>query len=169
MRSRAELTALGERLGPLLRGFVRDSGVRIALLVDGSGQVLAQHGFTRSVELRNVASLAASGHAAARALADLTGSGRWRFLHHQGRRQQLVLAPMATPAEDLVLVTIFDGRTTLGLARLFCERLAHTLAELPELRGPAAGTTAERFEGELEAAVEQIFGPGGAERDPHAG
>jgi hypothetical protein len=64
---RSDLPQLVEALRVPVEAFVHESRVRIALLVNGSGQVLAQHGFTRSYHVMNVASLAAATHASSRA------------------------------------------------------------------------------------------------------
>lgn len=157
MRTRAELAGLVEGLRGPLREFVRETRVRIAVLVNGSGQVLAQHGFTRSVQVNDVASLAAASHSAARALGELTRSGRWTHLYNQGSRQQLFLAPFETPAEELILVAIFDGDSSLGLVRLFCDRLSGAVARLPELQVATPFEDAEAFERDLEAGVESVF------------
>ena len=66
----ADLAPLIDALRAPIRVLVREARLRIALLVSGSGQVLAQHGFARGYEVANVASLAAAAHASARALAD---------------------------------------------------------------------------------------------------
>lgn len=164
MRSRTELAGLTERLREPLRDFVRESRVRVAVLVTTSGQVLAQHGFTRSVEIVSVASLAASAHAAARALAEITGSGRWQHLYNQGRSQQLLLSPFRTPSEELILVAIFNEDSTLGLVRLFCDQLAERVSALPDFQMAAPLKAAEEFEQDLEAGVDSIFlsdNPGG--------
>ncbi|HEX6065379.1 MAG TPA: roadblock/LC7 domain-containing protein, partial [Longimicrobiales bacterium] len=87
-----DLPRLVEALKPPIADFVRESRARIALLINGSGQVLAQHGFTRSYEVMNVASLAAAAHASAAALAELTDASRWTHLHHAGKERQLFLA-----------------------------------------------------------------------------
>jgi predicted regulator of Ras-like GTPase activity (Roadblock/LC7/MglB family) len=149
-----------ERLMPALRApvqrFVREARVRIALLVSGSGQVLAQHGFTRSYEIMNVASLAASTHASSQALARLTGAGTWTHLYHAGRHQQLFLAPLHTPAGELILVVIFDHESSLGLVTLFYQQLEQHIGEIPELH--AARSTADQasFERDLNAGLKLV-------------
>ena len=60
MRSAEDLAQLVEALRPTIAEFVREARVRTTLLINTSGQVLAQHGFTRSYEVMNVASLAAA-------------------------------------------------------------------------------------------------------------
>lgn len=155
---RGDLEQVGSALEDPMRDFVREARVRLALLVNGSGQVLSQHGFTRRYEVVNVASLAAAAHAAAGALAELTGAGRWTHLHHAGETRQLVLAPVATPAEPLVLVAIFGDDSSLGLVQLFIDELADTVAALPEMETQAPFTAdQESFERDLEAGLHRLF------------
>ena len=152
-----DLPRLVEALKPPIMTFVRESGVRIALLINGSGQVLAQHGFTRSYEVMNVASLAAAAHAAARALADMTRARHWTHLHHAGRRRQLFLAPLKTPVAELIIVVIFDSDTSLGIVQLFFERLRASVAALPEFQEALAETTEQSFERDLEAGLHRAL------------
>lgn len=153
----ADLQLLMEALTDPMRNFVRESRVRICLLVNGAGQVLSQHGFTRSYEVMNVASLAASAHASARALGELTGSGGWRHMHHAGKERQLFLAPFRTPVQELILVAIFDEDSSLGLVQLFFDRLAGEVIALPQFTAARGSTDAASFEKDLEAGLDGIF------------
>lgn len=152
MRSE-DLARLVEALRPPIAEFVRESRVRIALLINGSGQVMAQHGFTRSYEVMNVASLAAAAHASARALAEMTNAKNWNHLHHAGKERQLFLAPVKTPVAELILVAIFDSDSSLGLVQLFFEQLTANVARLPEFQQQFAETTQQQFERDLEAGL----------------
>ena len=129
------------------------------MLINGSGQVLAQHGFSGAYDVASVASLAAATHASSRALADMTGARRWVYLHHTGRHRQLFLAPFATPAQELILVAIFDEDSSLGLVRLYFNEFEGRVATLPELGTVRTGTSAEDFERELEAGLRHILPP----------
>jgi predicted regulator of Ras-like GTPase activity (Roadblock/LC7/MglB family) len=153
---RADLPRLVEALRDPTQSFVRESRVRIALLVNGAGQVLAQHGFTRSYEVMNVASLAAAAHASSRALAELTGATRWEHLYHGGVERQLFLAPLRTPVEELILVAIFDADSSLGIVRLFYDNLEQQVAALPEFMVARESTDQANFERDLEAGLEFI-------------
>ena len=148
-----DLPRLVEVLKEPTRRFVRESRVRIALLVNGAGQVLAQHGFARAYQVMNVASLAAATHAASRALAELTHSGRWEHLYQAGAEQHLFLAPLRTPGQELIVVAIFDEDSSLGIVQLFYQQLEEEVAALPEFRAAAATTTQARFEKDLEAGL----------------
>jgi predicted regulator of Ras-like GTPase activity (Roadblock/LC7/MglB family) len=145
--------------------FVQEARVRTCMIVNGAGQVLGQHGFTRSYEVVNIAALAAAAHAAAGALASLTEAGRWTHLHNDGRRQQMFLAPLRTPVEELILVAIFDEDSSLGLVQLFFDRLVGEVQALPEFQRRIASGDALSFERDLEAGAARILstdGPGGA-------
>jgi predicted regulator of Ras-like GTPase activity (Roadblock/LC7/MglB family) len=151
-----------ERVVDRLRGpvtdFVDASRVRTAILLSHSGQVLAQHGFARRFDITNVAALAAAAHASAHALADITGAGRWVHLHHEGSENQLFLAPFRIGGEGLVLVTIFDRDSSLGLVQLFFERLVQSVEDVPELRSTLPRGDAAEFERDLEAGLQALLG-----------
>jgi predicted regulator of Ras-like GTPase activity (Roadblock/LC7/MglB family) len=149
---------IGALRGPV-QHFTRESRVRLVLLLDRSGQVLAQQGFTPSYEIASVASLAAAAHTAAQALAGLTGTGGWTHLHHAGRERQLFLAPFRTPAAELILVAIFDRDSSLGLVQLYFERFVEAVSALPQLAERGAAGSAETFERDLEAGLRSVAPP----------
>jgi predicted regulator of Ras-like GTPase activity (Roadblock/LC7/MglB family) len=151
---RDDLPRLVQALRVPIHAFVRESRVRTAVVVNGAGQVLAQHGFTRSYEIMNVASLAAAAHASSHALAELSGAGRWEHLYHGGHERQLFLAPLRTPVEDLILVVIFDADSSLGIVRLFYDTLEKAVSALPEFTVARPGTDQANFERDLEAGLE---------------
>jgi predicted regulator of Ras-like GTPase activity (Roadblock/LC7/MglB family) len=151
---RTDLPRVIEALRVPIQTFVRDANVRIALLVNGAGQVLAQHGFTRSYEVMNVASLAAAAHVSSRALAELIGARRWEHLYHGGQHRQLFLAPLRTPVEELILVAIFDHESSLGIVTLFYETLERNVSALPEFLAARQGTDQANFERDLEAGLD---------------
>lgn len=162
MRS-TDLPHLVQAMRGPIEVFVRDSRARIVLVVSGSGQVLAQHGFARGYRVMNVASLAAATHASSHALAQLSGAGHWEHLYHGGRDRQLFLAPLRTPVENFILVVIFDADTSLGIVRLFYENLEKDVALLPELQQRTDQGDVSDFEQDLEAGLKYSSGDDGGE------
>lgn len=154
---REDLNRVAEALRKPMTDFVRESRVRTAILVNHSGQVLAQHGFSRGFDVANVAALAAAAHVSAHALAELTDSERWQHLHHAGREKQLFLAPFRVGREDLILVAIFEEDSSLGLVQLFFDRLVEAIQEIPELAGGIAPGDPEGLERDLEAGLERLL------------
>lgn len=156
MRS-TDLPRLVDALRGPIESFVKDSRVRITLLITGSGQVLAQHGFTSSYEVMNVASLAAAANASSNALADLLELKRWKHLHHAGSEHQIFLAPINTPIEKLTLVAIFDSASSLGLVQFFFGRLAQEIDALPALDAARPSENQVSFEHDLQDGLDRIF------------
>lgn len=155
---RLDLSEHTQVLAGTLDRFVREARVRLALLVNKSGQVIAQRGFTRAVDVMGAAALAAGIHSASGELARLLGEKGFAHLHHRGADRQLFLGRFDTPAEELLLLAVFDGDSSLGLVRVFFEELAREVAELPGWKA-AAPARGEDFERDLMASLDRLFGP----------
>ena len=73
---------------PPLERFLAESSARLTLLMTSSGQVVAQHGFVRSVDVMTAAALGAAILASTGEIGRLVGESRFHALVHQGTRQQ---------------------------------------------------------------------------------
>jgi tetratricopeptide (TPR) repeat protein len=136
------------------RRFQRDARVRRILLCDSSGRVLAQTGFGEGMDVAAVATLGAGIQSASAALAGMLGQRRFEQLYQGAGEHQLFLAPVPTPAGEMILLLAFGSETTIGLVRVLFRELARELSELP-LVGPAspAPQNAEAFEARLLSSV----------------
>lgn len=145
-----------------LRRFVEDARARLALLLHPSGQVVAQAGFTRAVDVMTACALAAAVHATAGELGRLVDGQAFRGLHHAGDGKQLYLAPTGTARGAYICLTVFDQESSLGLVRMFFNDLCRELATAaPPVPAVAAPTLAANFEVELNANLAALFaGPG---------
>lgn len=144
-------------LSAALDAFARETRVRLSLLIDGSGEVLAQHGFARAVDVRAMASLAAGIHASSAALARMLGEPGFGQLHQAGAEGQIFLAPFAVPGGEMILVAVFGGDSSLGMVRVLSRTLTREIQDLPAWRGGRARTSAEGFERRLEAGVDDAL------------
>jgi hypothetical protein len=142
-----------------LRKYVDDARARLALLLHPSGQVVAQAGFTRAVDVMTACALAAAVHATAGELGRQVEGRAFRGLHHAGTEKQLYIAPADTARGSYICLTVFDRESSLGLVRMFfadlCRELASAEPALPAPRGPALGIN---FESELNANLSALFG-----------
>lgn len=154
---RPTLRDLQDSLARPLARFVDESRVKLAVLINRSGQVLAQHGFDRVFDLVGVASLAAGINASSRALANQLGEDRFEHLHHAGNRRQLFLGHFDSPAGELMLVTVFDERSSVGLVRLFFEDFVRRVRQTPRLERARVAASAASFEAELESSLDHFF------------
>ena len=110
----------------LLR-FLGDSNARCAMLVDRAGQLVATVGEQPTFDPTAFATLTAADFSANDQLAKLIGENDFNSLFHQGEKESMYLADIA---RRVILVVLFDNRTTLGLVRL---RMKSTVEELNQL------------------------------------
>jgi len=66
--------------------YVHEAGARLVLLMTPAGQVLAQYGFTRAVDVMSAAALGAAIMASTTELARQLGRPPFAALNHQGHR-----------------------------------------------------------------------------------
>lgn len=154
---RLDLGEIQDALSTPLERFVRDSGVRLAVLINRSGQVLAQHGFDRFYDLIGVAALAAGINASSRALASQLGEDQFEHLHHAGQVRQLFLGHFDSAAGQLMLVTVFDDSSSIGLVRVFFEDFVRRIRQLPEMDVARSRVSGREFEAELESSLDRLF------------
>lgn len=118
----------------ILLNFLQETNSRSALLVDRAGQLVTTVGEQPQFDATAFATLAAADFSANDQLAKLIGETDFTTLFHQGERDSMYVADVA---RRLILVVLFDQRTTLGLVRL---RLKAAVGELNQvfLRPPDA-------------------------------
>ena len=141
-----------------LRRFVDDARVLLALLLHPSGQVVAQHGFTRAVDVMSACALAAAINASAGELGRQLEGKPFAGLHHAGQERQLFLADVRTASGGYVFLTVFDRGSSLGLVQLYFEELREGLSRAAPPAGDRGPTLAENFEGELNRNLAALFG-----------
>jgi predicted regulator of Ras-like GTPase activity (Roadblock/LC7/MglB family) len=149
------------RIGALLNSLLREANARTALLVDRTGQMLATAGEEPRFDPIAFASLTAADFSANDQLARLLGENEFGALFHQGEKDSLYLADVA---HRVILVVLFDNRTTLGLVKLrvrgVVEALAALFIELFAREGASerGGRVETGFVGEAEDEIDKLFG-----------
>jgi predicted regulator of Ras-like GTPase activity (Roadblock/LC7/MglB family) len=140
-----------------LQKFLFDSNARCALLVDRTGQLVATVGEQPSFDPTAFATLTAADFAANDQLARLMGETDFNSLFHQGEKESMYLADVA---RRVILVTLFDNRTTLGLVRL---KMKETVGELTRLfeavfsRGASGQPQQPHFLAGADDEIDQLF------------
>jgi len=110
-----------------LERFLADCNARCALIVDRTGQLVATVGQRPDFDPTAFATLTAADFSANDQLAKLIGENDFNSLFHQGERESMYLADIA---RRVILVVLFDSRTTLGLVRI---KMRQTVVELTQL------------------------------------
>ncbi|HYV99241.1 MAG TPA: roadblock/LC7 domain-containing protein [Gemmatimonadaceae bacterium] len=124
-----------------LEQFLAKTGARCALLVDRAGQLVATVGEQPTFDPTAFATLTAADFSANDQLAKLVGETDFKALFHQGETASMYLADVA---HRVILVVIFDNRTTLGLVRLKMKETVEDLNRLFEQVFARAKGQAER-------------------------
>ena len=149
-------TAVESWIEEPLGRFIDDSRVRLVLLLETSGRVLAQHGFTRSIDVMSACALAAAIHASAAEIGRQLDGNPFTTLHHPGRDRQIFLGELSTGRGVHILLTVFDEATSIGLVRLYFAELTRRLvAVAPTL---SAAPTFVDFESDLNRNLAKLFG-----------
>ena len=141
-----------------LRRFVDDARVLLALILHPSGQVLAQSGFTRAVDVMSACALAAGIHASAGELGKMLDGKPFGGLHHAGRERQIFLSAAPTRTSTYLVLAVFDQATSLGLVQLYYRELQQSLAAAAPAPVEQKPVLATNFEGELNRNLAVLFG-----------
>ena len=99
----------------VLKELLKNSNSQSVLLIDKTGQMIGSVGLEPDFDLMSFASLCAADFEANSQLAKLIGEADFSTLYHQGADESMYLARIAS---NIILVVLFNKRTTLGLVRL---------------------------------------------------
>jgi predicted regulator of Ras-like GTPase activity (Roadblock/LC7/MglB family) len=105
-----------------------DSSARVTFLVDKDGQQIAVHGEIGNLDTTSLASLAAGNVAATGGMAQLIGEKEFPTLSHEGERESIHISVIGR----MLLVVVFDERSSLGLVKLRSKQVCGELAAIFE-------------------------------------
>ena len=114
------ITALIEKL-------CREANAKVVFLVDKNGQLIAATGETQGLDTTSLASLTAGNIAATGGLAKLLGEKEFSILFHEGERDNIHISLVGS---RVILVVIFDQRTSLGIVRLRVKKVSEELGTI---------------------------------------
>jgi predicted regulator of Ras-like GTPase activity (Roadblock/LC7/MglB family) len=118
-----------KRVLAVIQRLVRDANSKGVFVVDKNGQLIAEAGEVRGIDTTSLASLTAGSIAATGGLAKLIGEEDFPTHFHQGARDNLHITLFA---KRMILVVIFDDRSSLGLVRLRVKKAGAELGRVFE-------------------------------------
>jgi len=116
-----------QKIKEALQRLRQDANANVVFLVDKNGQQIAAIGDLASLDTTSLASLTAGNVAATDGLARLIGEKEFSILFHEGEKDNIHISIVA---QRVILVVIFDERSSLGLVRL---RVRRATAELDKI------------------------------------
>jgi predicted regulator of Ras-like GTPase activity (Roadblock/LC7/MglB family) len=143
-----------EALLSILRKLLVDASAKVVFLVDKNGTLLASVGDAFGFDTTSLASLAAGNIAATGGLANLIGEKEFSVLFHEGERDNMHLSVVA---ERLILVIVFDRRSSVGLVRLRVRQATARLTAVMAVAQAASDAEPGGIEELTEADIESLF------------
>jgi len=117
-----------QQLRTILSKLRLESFSRVVFLVDKNGQQIASHGDVSELDTTSLASLAAGNVAATGGMARLIGEKEFPTLSHEGERESIHICIIGR----VLLVVVFDERSSLGLVKLRVKQASRDLSALFE-------------------------------------
>ena len=117
-----------QQLKQVLNKLRLDSFSRVVFLVDKNGQQIAVMGDVGDLDTTSLASLAAGNVAATGGMARLIGEREFPTLSHEGERESIHICIIGR----VLLVVVFDERSSLGLVKLRVKQASRDLAVIFE-------------------------------------
>ena len=108
----------------------KDSNAKAVLVIDKNGQAIAQAGEVEQLDVTSLSSLTAGNVAATGGIAQLLSEKEFAGQFHEGERTNVHISIVA---QRLILVVLFDERSSLGLVRLRVRKAAVELTNVIEV------------------------------------
>ena len=116
-----------KQLNYVLDKLLREANAKVIFLVDKNGQLISGVGETERFDTTSLASLTAGNIAATGGLAKLIGEKEFSILFHEGEKDNLHISIVGS---RVILVVLFDSRSSLGLVRLRVKKASEELAQI---------------------------------------
>ena len=108
---------------------VAAANAKVVFLVDKNGQLITASGLTAGIDTTSLASLTAGNIAATGGLAKLIGEKEFSILFHEGEKDNIHISIIG---HRVILVVIFDEKSSLGLVRLRVKKSGEELQRIFE-------------------------------------
>jgi predicted regulator of Ras-like GTPase activity (Roadblock/LC7/MglB family) len=134
----------------------RDSNSKAVLVIDKNGQSIAQAGDTDHLDVTSLSSLTAGNVAATGGIASLLSEKEFAGQFHEGEKTNVHISIVGA---RVILVVLFDERSSLGLVRLRVRKAAVELTKVLDelIRKSAAGNQPSVFAEITDDDIDNLF------------
>jgi predicted regulator of Ras-like GTPase activity (Roadblock/LC7/MglB family) len=116
-----------QKIDDELQKLFQQATAKVVFLVDKNGQLIASAGDTHEIDTTSLASLTAGNIAATGGIARLLGEKEFSILFHEGEKDNIHISLIG---QRVILVVIFDKRSSLGLVRLRVKKSSEALVKI---------------------------------------
>ncbi len=114
-----------QEINEVIERLLKEANAKVIFLVDKNGQLISGVGDTERFDTTSLASLTAGNIAATGGLAKLIGEKEFSILFHEGEKDNLHISIVGG---RVILVVLFDNRSSLGLVRLRVKKSSDELS-----------------------------------------
>jgi predicted regulator of Ras-like GTPase activity (Roadblock/LC7/MglB family) len=118
-----------QEINVVIERLLQEANAKVIFLVDKNGQLISGVGDTERFDTTSLASLTAGNIAATGGLAKLIGEKEFSILFHEGEKDNLHISIVGG---RVILVVLFDSRSSLGLVRLRVKKSSDELSAIFE-------------------------------------
>jgi predicted regulator of Ras-like GTPase activity (Roadblock/LC7/MglB family) len=140
----------------IVDALVRAANASVAFIIDKNGQLIASGGDSDQIDTTSLASLTAGNIAATGGMAKLLRENEFSTQFHEGENANIHIQLVDN---RVILVVIFDKKTSLGLVRLrvkkACEQLVTIVQDLA--KKSASGGTQAMFTEISDDDIDNLF------------
>ncbi len=108
---------------------VKEANAKVVFIVDKNGQLISASGDTENLDTTSLASLTAGNIAATGGMAKLLKENEFATQFHEGEKANIHIQLVGN---RVILVVIFDSRSSLGLVRLRVRKASEDLNHIFE-------------------------------------
>jgi len=116
-----------KQINEVLEKLYTETNAKVIFLVDRNGQLIASTGETENLDTTSLASLTAGNIAATSSMAKLLGEKEFTIIFHEGYRDNIYISIVG---RRVIMVVIFDERSSLGLVRLRAKKAGEDLTKI---------------------------------------
>ncbi len=121
-----------EKIDRCLNRMVSSTLAHCVLLIHRSGQLISHigdmpGGETPPIDILSLSALTAANFGATAEIARLLGEREFTLLFHKGKNENVYFSAIG---EHVIMVTLFDDRTSLGLIRLQMHKITDELSNI---------------------------------------
>jgi len=117
------------QINSIVESLVRAANANVAFIIDKNGQLIAAGGDADQIDTTSLASLTAGNIAATGGMAKLLKENEFATQFHEGEKANIHIQLVGN---RVILVVIFDSRSSLGLVRLRVKKASEELNHIFE-------------------------------------
>lgn len=117
------------QINEICEGLFQDANAKAILCIDKNGQAISSAGEVDSLDITSLSSLTAGNVAATGGIANLLAEKEFAGQFHEGEKTNVHISIVSS---RVILVVLFDERSSLGLVRLRVKRATANLTAVLE-------------------------------------